>query len=164
MSVLSSLLIAAPETRAAAAKPIISATGTNCLNILKVMNNNIIITNTFTASAFSKLINIAVASFLLRCAILAAKKAPIITATPPANADKPALRPDITNAAIATSAVAIICNRNILLKILAVVSTKTLLSNAQYSKSFVLQKQLPAFEMGFSKVRDFELIRAFSQA
>ena len=97
----------------------------------------------------------AVASYLLRCTILEAINAPIITAEPPINADMPACKPDITNEAIATIAVAISCKRNILLKIEAVVIFSIFLS---------LQKQVPAFEMGFSKVRDFELLRLFSQA
>jgi len=48
---------AAPENIAAAAKPAISAKGTNCAYTLKITNNEAAITTILTASAFSKLIN-----------------------------------------------------------------------------------------------------------
>ena len=118
---LSSLLIAAPETSAAAAKPTISANGTKCLYTLNTKNSNTIMINTLTASAFSKLTNTADASILFLCAILEATNAAIATAAPPSNADSPACKPDIANEAIATIAVAINCKRNILLKTAAVV-------------------------------------------
>ena len=84
--------------------------------------------NTLTASAFNKLTNTAAASTLFLCAILEATNAAIITAAPPSNADSPACKPDIANEAIATTAVAINCKRNILLKI-AVVDVFSVICN-----------------------------------
>ena len=116
MSVSSNLLIAAPETSAAAAKPIMSANGTNCLYTLNTKNSSAIIISTLTASAFNKLTKTAVASELFLCAILEATNAATITTAPPLKAETPACKPDITNEASATIAVAISCKRNILLK------------------------------------------------
>lgn len=102
--------------------------------------------NTLTASAFNKLSNTAAASTLFLCAILEAINAAIITAAPPSNADVPACNPDIANEATATIAVAINCKRNILLKTAAVVVFSVICNWLN------------------SKVRDSELLRAFSQA
>lgn len=83
-----------------------------------MINKSTIITRIFTASALSKLIKIAEASFLflLRLAIIDAAYAPTITLAPPKTADKPAFKPDKTSATTATAAVAITWILSILLK------------------------------------------------
>jgi len=83
-----------------------------------MINKSTIITRIFTASALSKLIKIAEASFLfsLRLATIVAAYAPTITLAPPKTAEKPAFKPAKTSATTATAAVAIAWILSILLK------------------------------------------------
>jgi hypothetical protein len=136
------LLRAAPEKSAAAAKPAISAIGTNCLKTTKMINKSTIITRIFTASALSKLIKIAEGSFLLllRLAINDAAYAPIITLEPPKTAEIPAYNPDKISAIIATAAVAITWILSILLKTSVVVDADNGLNPVKLNTNFIYKR------------------------